>query len=105
MDELADRRARKKKGLEHSGFHYLDRARLDAFVIVFVGADQVSAVVLLARRIEIDTDEIREHFLAEHLSEGLAFGDVFLPMTFHAMAEDLMKEDSRGAAGKNGRAD
>ena len=59
----------------------------------------------LQGRVEGDRQEIRQNLLADFLREGLAFAFIFLSVAFDAMAEDLVEENARRAAGKNGGAD
>ena len=64
-------------------------------------AVQIGTAQALARRIEDDRQEIRQHRPANRFREGLALGFVLLPMTFDPVAEDLMKEDARRSPGQN----
>ena len=51
--------------------------------------------------IENHRKEIGQHRHVDAFGKGLAFGLVLLPVAFHAVAEDLMKEDAGRAPGKN----
>ena len=101
--ESLDGRAGHQERLEHAIFHDRHRARGDAFIVVGIRAVQVDVAGFLAGRIEDHREKIRQHFSAYALGEGLSFRFVFLAMAFHAVSEDLMKEDTRGAAREDRR--
>jgi hypothetical protein len=55
--------------------------------------------------VEHHGEELRQDLRAHAAGEGLAFGLVFLPVAFHAVAENFVEEYARGTPGENGRAD
>ena len=101
MDKLPNRRTGEKKRFEHAILDHRHRAGSHTFVVEIVVPDQVRSAIVPASRIELDADEGWQNFLSQHSGKGLAFRDIFLTMTFDAMPEDFMKENSGSFAGED----
>src|SRR6185437_2685183 len=93
MQKFTYRRTAQQKCFEHTGVHHLYRPCLHAFIVVFVMAEQVRALIARESRVKVHANEIREYLATQHFGKSLAFGNIFLAVAFYAMTENLMKKN------------
>src|SRR5690349_2940969 len=91
--------------LENTVLNRLDGLAAYAFIIIFVIAVEVGSGGAFQSRIEGDGQEVGEDFFADTFRKSLAFGFVFLAVSFDAMAEDLVEENTRSPSGEDGGSD
>src|ERR1019366_10406642 len=92
------RLTRHEERFENAAFHHRYTAGLDALVVVGVGTGQIGIGQAAGSGVEENRKLLGENRLADFLLEGLSVVGLLLPLAFHAMAEDLMEEDTAGAA-------
>ncbi len=91
------------KSFQHAIVDQMDVLRRDSLIVIRIVAEQHLAVQPLLRGIILDGNKIRQNLLADFLRESLPFGDIFLPESLEAMAQNFVKENRRGPAGKHSR--
>ena len=100
-----DRRARHQEGLQNPVFYQSDRPRFYALVVEFVKPVQIHGTDVLFGWVEDHREEIRQYAGPYALGEGLSLAFITLPVTFHAVTENLVKENTGGAARQDGWSD
>src|SRR6185437_4180620 len=98
IGEAHQRRARHFKIFQDSMLHQRNRLRRNTFVIELVVTQQVLVPELLLGGVVHDAQETRQDWFADFFRKGLAFGSIFLAVSFRAVAKDFMEKDGGRAA-------
>ena len=104
IGRIPQRRAIEQERLQHAVVDDDDALAPHALVVVDVVPHQLDVAHLLQGRVERDAEKGRQDRLPDAARKRLPVVGVALPVAFHAVAEDFMKEDPGSAPGQNGRA-
>src|SRR5579864_6736869 len=103
MVKAFDRRTGHQKGFQDAVVYGGDALAGNAFIVVVVPAVQVDPLHFAHRGVEHHREKAGKNRCAKAFGKRLAFGFVFLAVAFDAMTEYLVKENTRGAPGKDCR--
>src|ERR1700677_419147 len=90
-----DRHPRRQKTLQYAILNNFHALRRRPFVVVLIKSRQLRPFQLAQRRIIRHAQKFRQHQLIHLLGERLSLIFIALPMTFHAMPQNFVKENRR----------
>jgi hypothetical protein len=102
--EVSQRRTVEQERLQHAAVDDRDALGLHALVVVEIVPHQLDVADLLHGRIERDAQKRGQHRLSNPARKRLAIIRVALAVALDTVAENLMKENTRGAPGQDRRA-